>query len=93
MVVLTRPRSPATRELLLTLSVLLRPRAVTPEFEPPFTPMFINIVVGVRRGDEALRDLINTGIALRWDEIAAVLKEFNVPTMPLPRPMLTLGGQ
>ena len=66
---------------------------VTPEFEPPFTPMFVNIVVGVRRGDESLRDLINTGIAQRWDEIDAVLKEFHVPTMPLPRPQLTLGAQ
>lgn len=65
---------------------------VTPMFEPPFRPMFVNIAVGVRRGDESLRDLLDIGIAKQWDEINAILQEFHVPTMPLQRPMLTLGG-
>lgn len=66
---------------------------VTPEFEPPFTPMYINIVMGVRRGDEALRDLLDFAISQQWEAINAVLAEFHIPVMPLSRPMLTLGAQ
>jgi hypothetical protein len=44
----------------------------------------------VRVGDEALRDAIDTAIAIRWDDINAVLAEFNIPTMPLPKPTLTI---
>ena len=65
---------------------------VTPMFEPPFRPMFINIAVGVRIGDESLRDLLDIAIAKQWDEINAVLQEFHVPTLPLQRPMVTVGG-
>ena len=61
-----------------------------PPFEPPFTPMYINISIGVRLGDEALRDAIDTALAERWDDIYSVLAEYNIPTMPLPRPTLTI---
>jgi len=61
-----------------------------PPFDPPFTPMYINISVGVRLGDESLRDAIDIALANRWDDIYAVLDEFNIPTMPLPRPTLTI---
>lgn len=66
--------------------------AVTPEFEPPFTPMFLNMVMAVRRGDESLRDLIDIAMVERWDDIQAVLQEFNLPLMFLAQPMLTIGG-
>jgi mxaJ protein len=61
-----------------------------PTFEPPFIPMFVNISVGVRQGDDELRDLLNVAITNRWDDINAVLAEYNVPTMPLPKPITTL---
>ena len=61
-----------------------------PEFEPPFIPMFINIVMGVRQGDESFRDLIDRAIAARWDEIQAILAEYDIPVMALPKPTLTL---
>lgn len=61
-----------------------------PPFEPPFTPMYINISVGVRVGDEALRDAIDAAIAIRWDDINAVLEDYHIPTMPLPKPTLTI---
>ena len=61
-----------------------------PEFEPPFIPMFINIVMGVRQGDESFRDLIDRAIASRWDEIQAILAEYDIPLMSLPQPTLTL---
>jgi mxaJ protein len=66
---------------------------VTPEFEPPFTPMFLSMVIGVRRGDEALRDRLGLAIAERWDEIQQILAEYHVPLLPLPRPAATLGGR
>jgi quinoprotein dehydrogenase-associated probable ABC transporter substrate-binding protein len=65
----------------------------TPIFDVPFTPMYINVVIGVRRGDEALRDRLNLAIADRWDEIVAVLEEYHVPTIPLPRPIASLDGE
>ncbi len=61
-----------------------------PPFEPPFIPMYVNISIGVRQGDEELRDLLNTALVNRWDEINAILAEYNIPTMPLPKPTLTL---
>jgi mxaJ protein len=64
----------------------------TPPFEMPMTEMFRTIVMGVRHGDQSLRDLIDIAIAERWDEINAVLDEYGVPTMPLARPVRTLAG-
>jgi len=65
---------------------------VTPEFEPPFTPMFLNMVIAARRGDESLRDLIDVAIVEKWEEIQAVLQEYELPLMFLAQPMLTMGG-
>lgn len=61
-----------------------------PPFEPPFIPMYVNVSIGVRLGDEALRDAIDIALANRWDDIYAILAEFNVPTMQLARPTLTI---
>lgn len=61
-------------------------------FEPPFVPLFINMAMGVRLGDESLRDLLDIAIAERWDEIQEVLLEYRVPMMPLPKPIATLGA-
>jgi mxaJ protein len=63
---------------------------VTPEIVLPFIPMVASIAMGVRPGDEALRDRLNVAIVRRWDEIEAVLREYDVPLLPLPKP--TLGG-
>ncbi len=64
-----------------------------PEFDMPFVPMYRTIVIAVRTGDEALRDLLDVAIATRWDDIYAILNEYHVPTLDLPRPMLTIGNQ
>jgi mxaJ protein len=61
-----------------------------PPFEPPLIPMYINIGIGVRLGDEALRDRIDLALAARWDDIYDLLEEYNIPTMPLPRPTQTI---
>jgi mxaJ protein len=64
-------------------------RHVTPDFYPPFLNMVIPMAIGVRRGDESLRDLLNLALAARWDDVNAVLAEYGVPISPLPRPRAT----
>ncbi len=66
---------------------------VTPEIDLPFVPMVFPISVGVRLGDEALRDELNVALARRWDEIQAVLGAYGVPLLPLPEPVVEMGGQ
>jgi mxaJ protein len=71
------------------------PLTVTPvpEFDIPFTPMYHSIVIALRQGDEEFRDLLDNALAKRWDDIYAVLAEYNVPTLPLPRPSLSIREQ
>ena len=66
---------------------------VTPEIDLPFMPMVFPISIGVRPGDEALRDELNAALARRWDEIQAILEEYGVPLLPLPKPVMEMGGQ
>jgi mxaJ protein len=61
-----------------------------PEFDIPFTPMYHSVVIALRQGDEELRDLLDIALARRWDDIYAVLEEYNVPTLPLPRPSVSI---
>ncbi len=64
----------------------------TPIFDFPFTPMFISVVIAVRRGDEALRDRLDLALAARWDDIQTVLEEYHVPMIPIARPVGSLAG-
>ncbi len=66
---------------------------VTPEFEPPFTPMFLNMVIGFRRGEESIRDLFDIAIVKRWGEIQEVLADLHIPLMFLAEPMLNIEGR
>lgn len=61
---------------------------ISPEFEPPALSMVYAITLGVRAGDEALRDRLNVAIARRWDQIQAILREYAIPQIPLPKPVL-----
>ncbi|MEX2534392.1 MAG: quinoprotein dehydrogenase-associated putative ABC transporter substrate-binding protein [Trueperaceae bacterium] len=63
---------------------------VTPQIDQPFVPMFSSIAIGVRPGDDALRDRINVALAERWEEIRSILGEYHTPLLQLPTPML--GG-
>lgn len=65
---------------------------VTPEIDIPFLPMVLSISIGVREQDEALRDLLNRALVVRWDEIQAVLEEYGVPLLPLSQPSLGDGA-
>lgn len=61
-------------------------RPVEPQFEPPSSFQSIPMTMGVRRNDLALRDLLSRAIVARWDDIQAVLADFNVPLTPAPPP-------
>lgn len=71
-------------------AVPLKVVPVTPQIEPPFLPMVSAISIGVRQGDEDFADLLDRALIARWDDVQAVLEEYNVPIIPVPRP--TLGG-
>lgn len=65
---------------------------VSPEVDTPFLPMVLSISMGIREHDEALRDLLNRAIALRWSEIQTVLENYGVPLLPLSQPTVSLSG-
>lgn len=60
---------------------------VRPEIDIPFIPMIASLTIGVRPGDEALRDEIDVALSRAWDRIVEVLAEAGVPLLPLPRPV------
>lgn len=65
---------------------------VTPQIEAPFVPMVASIAMGVRVGDEALRDELNVALARRWNDIQTVLREYGVPLEPMSAPTLVPGA-
>ena len=62
---------------------------LAPEIDLPFIPMVAAFTIGVRPHDEALRDAIDAALAARWDEVQGALERADVPTLPLPRPIVT----
>src|SRR5690606_4689106 len=68
-------------------AVPLEVTPVTPEVYLPYLLMAHNMVIGVRPGDESLRDLFNEALARRWDDVQAILAEYGVPLSPVPPPV------
>jgi len=64
---------------------------VRPQIEAPFVPMVASIAMGVRVGDEALRDELNVALARRWNDVQTVLEAFGVPLEPMQAPALVTG--
>jgi mxaJ protein len=62
---------------------------VQPVIDPPFSTQVFAMTIGVRRGDDALRDRLGIALAARWDDIQAVLEEYGVVLDPLPRPVIS----
>jgi mxaJ protein len=60
-------------------SVPLDITPVSPQIDLPFLPFVYDISMGVRRGDNAFRDRLNTIIAQRRVEIDEILKQYGVP--------------
>lgn len=65
---------------------------VSPQFLPPFVSMVSSISIGLRNGDRDFARLLNRALITRWSDIQAVLKQYNVPLLPLAKPKLTLKG-
>jgi mxaJ protein len=55
-------------------------------------PFEYSIAMGVRKGDNALRDRLNEIIERRRGDIDAILASYSVPTVPMPAPAAK-GGQ
>ncbi|HEX2163302.1 MAG TPA: substrate-binding domain-containing protein, partial [Thermoanaerobaculia bacterium] len=57
---------------------------VSPEIDLPFLPFVFDVAMGVRRGDEALRDRLDRAIAARRGEIDTILADYGVPRLDRP---------
>jgi mxaJ protein len=53
--------------------------APTPADDGPDLPLTVSIAIGVRRGDLALRDALNTALRREREAVAAILAEYRVP--------------
>lgn len=56
---------------------------VSPAIDVPMLPMVYNISMGVRRGDDALRDRLDRFIDANQRDIDAILRDYGVPLLPL----------
>ena len=65
---------------------------VTPEIDPPMLPFAFSMAVGVRKGDPELYSRLNTAIAKAEPQIEAVLRQYHVPLLPIPRQTAELGA-
>ena len=54
---------------------------VSPQIDLPFLPFVFDISMGVRRGDDGLREELNAIIIRRKKEIDAILDRYGVPRM------------
>ena len=58
---------------------------VSPQIDLPFLPFVFDISMGVRRGNDALRDELNTVISRRRAEIDRILSDYDVPRLDIGR--------
>jgi len=66
-------------------SVPLDVRPVSPQIDLPFLPFVFDISMGVRRGNDALRDQLNAIIERRRAEIDRILADYAVPRVDIGR--------
>lgn len=60
---------------------------IEPAFDLPSIFQFQPMTMAVRPHDYAMQTRLNRAIAARWDDIQAVLAEYDVPVMPAPTPV------
>jgi mxaJ protein len=58
---------------------------VSPEIDLPFLPFVFDVSMGVRRDDAALLSAVETALERRRGEVDAILAEYGVPRLDLPR--------
>ncbi len=61
---------------------------VLPTIAPPMFQMLRLPTIGVRTGDDALRDRLNQVIVSRWEGIQAILESAHVPVSEVPKPRM-----
>ncbi len=66
-------------------AVPLDVRPVSPQIDLPFLPFVFDISMGVRRGNDALRDQLNGIIERRRPEIDRILADYAVPRVDIGR--------
>jgi quinoprotein dehydrogenase-associated probable ABC transporter substrate-binding protein len=66
---------------------------VTPQVDASGVSMVYSFAMGLRQGDTDLRDLVNKALADKWGDILKVLKDYNIPVVPLPQPASSVGGE
>jgi mxaJ protein len=59
---------------------------VSPQIDLPFLPFVFDISMGVRRGQDSLRDQLNAIIARRKPEIDRILDSYGVPRLSVGQP-------
>jgi ABC-type amino acid transport substrate-binding protein len=64
------------------LSVKMAIVPVTPEVEPPGLTFAFAISVGVKKGDKALRDEVETILARKRAGVDRILDDYGVPRVP-----------
>ena len=65
--------------------VRLEVTPVSPQIDLPFLPFVFDISMGVRRGNDVLRDELNAIIARRRSAIDGILSEYGVPRLDIGR--------
>jgi mxaJ protein len=65
--------------------VPLNLRPVSPQIDLPFLPFVFDISMGVRRGNDTLRERLNTIIERRRPEIDRILADYGVPRVDVTR--------
>lgn len=65
---------------------------VAPQVTTSGLSMVYATSMALRVGDTELRDLLNQALADKWEEIQKVLEEHNIPTLPLPKPVISVSG-
>ena len=63
----------------------LMTRPVSPEIDLPYLPFTYDISVGLRRGDDRLKDEIEQVLEKRRSEIGKILEDYRVPRLDLGR--------
>jgi mxaJ protein len=66
-------------------AVQLDVRPVSPQIDLPFLPFVFDISMGVRRGNDALREQLNAIIGRRRSEIDRILTDYAVPRVDIGR--------
>ena len=61
--------------------VPLEIKPVSPQIDLPFLPFVFDISLGVRRGDDALKEELESILERRRDEIGQILDEYGVPRL------------